>query len=114
MRRFKQLEHPIGVGQVTVEDEFVAMVQYRLDVLQEIEVIETSTSTDESVGHIRIKGQVIVLEGERILTGKNDLILHLKDGRRLPFWAKSGIPVNAVFEIRASPGARDMFEIKGL
>lgn len=88
-RKKRTLENPTGLGEVWEANKKIAKVRYNLSVQQEILIQETFGSNQELEGHKMTTGSIFVLEGERNLIGKNRLVLHMQDGRKVDFLIKS-------------------------
>jgi len=101
-KRYRSLENPRGVGDVYEGEEKIAKVSYNLVVQQEILITQTLKETGEVEGLKSMTGSISVLEGDRILWGKDKLILHMKDGRKVDFFVKSAKLPGSDFEIQPS------------
>jgi len=101
-KRYKFLENPSGVGEVYEGNEKIAKVSYNLDVTQEIHIAETLKETSEIEGLKSMTGSISVLEGSKDLWGKDKLVLHMEDGRKIDFFVRSGDPVSGNFQIQPS------------
>ena len=69
-----------GVGAIYAGDMLLREVPYRISVWED-DAVATGTAVTSIEGHIDISGM-----GEAVvLAGPDSLILHLQDGRRMPF-----------------------------
>jgi len=93
-KKINTLESPSGEGKVYRGEALLSHVLYKLQVTQEIKV----TRGDELPGIQDIRGSIIVVKGEKDLTLGDELILHLSDGRRWKFFARSGDPVSGTYQ----------------
>lgn len=101
-KRYESLENPSGVGEVYEGDEKIAKVSYHLDVQQEILIAETLKETSEVEGLKSMTGSISVLEGSKDLWGKDKLVLHMEDGRKVDFFVKSANLPSTDYEIQPS------------
>lgn len=99
-KKLKSLEIPRGVGEVWEGDEKIARVTYSLNVQQEVLITEAFNGTEELDGQKSVSGSIVVLEGEKYLFGKENLVLSIQDGWRIKFFVKEGL--SGEFEIQPS------------
>jgi hypothetical protein len=96
-----------GKGKVFDGKDELSKVKYKLEIYQEYIIMRSNNGVNRTPTYKQIRGFVHVIEGERNLTGGNNLILQLKDNRRIEFFAKSGNPVSKSYEIVVSGGFED-------
>ena len=99
-------ERPSGPGEIRNEaGEYVAKVRYSLEVRREFVITETFGGRDKLSGPLVISGKIVIVDGERVLTGDDLVTLHLEDGRKLEIWAKEGDPISGEYTIGVVPGS---------
>ncbi|MBI5713118.1 MAG: hypothetical protein HZC38_06795 [Chloroflexi bacterium] len=98
----RNLENLNGNGKVFLGETELCRAIYYLRISQEFIVIDNSK--EELPGLKKISGTLHVLEGDKDLLGKNDLVLHLSDGRKWNFIAFKGDPITAIYECQNGSG----------
>ena len=96
---FKILEAPQGRGEVFMDHQAVAAVNYVLSVEQEITLTDTPSGTGELFGAVHIVGQVKITRGRNFLDRRVNFSLHLADGRRFDFRASAGDSKTGVWQV---------------
>jgi len=88
-----------GRGEVIKDGRPIAEVHYSLQVRQQSVEFSTFGGKSEVDGPRDIRGEIVVLVGERNLTDGSGLTLRMEDGTTWEFFAKSGDPVTARYVV---------------
>jgi hypothetical protein len=89
-----------GVGRVYHAGEPIARVYYTLDVKQVYIAAKAYAGSGERTRHNKVSGYLIVETGAKDLAEKEDLTLHLQDGRKLDFDAELIVPSRYIFAVK--------------
>src|SRR5574339_264624 len=84
------IESPTGQGEIIKKGKTVAVALYTLAI--------TEKKTGAGKGRQSVTGELLIVQGESNLLDGSAFVLKLRDGRRWPFYVRSGNPVSKIYQ----------------
>ena len=102
----KIVEIARGTGEVQTQGQPICKVRYLISIRQKALDVRSFAGPGELEGLKPIDGRIEVLGGQETLFGKDDLTLHMEDGREADFVVLRQDAVRPIFDIKVSGNFR--------